>query len=101
MHPKPPTWRGLTCPAAGQGAGEEPGASAWACHMGFGVLCLWRECYRPGSPDATAEATGDEHPAAAGTVELLQAFSVVLGQVVLGGVAHWALVKGPHDGVGR
>lgn len=35
------------------------------------------------------------------TIELLQAFAVVLGQAVLGGVAHRALVKGPHDRVRR
>lgn len=27
----------------GRGRGGARGASAWACHMGFGVLCLWRE----------------------------------------------------------
>lgn len=42
-----------------------------------------------------------ERPIAPCTVELLQAFEVVLGQAVLGGVVHRALVKGPHDGVGR
>lgn len=74
----------------------------WACHMGFGVLSLWREgCRAAGPPGATAEAARANPPAAPGTVELLQAVAVVLGQAVLGGVAHRALVKGPHDGVGR
>lgn len=35
------------------------------------------------------------------TVELLQAFTVILGQAVLGGIPDRTLVKGPHDGVRR
>lgn len=35
------------------------------------------------------------------TVELLQAFTVILGQAVLGGLPDRTLVEGPHDGVRR
>lgn len=34
------------------------------------------------------------------TIELQQTITIILGQAVLSRIAHWALVEGPHDGVG-
>lgn len=34
------------------------------------------------------------------TIELLQSITVISGQAVFARVTHWALVEGPHNGVG-
>lgn len=89
-------------PVRGQGGGRRRGGQGFPCgpvrwavgrlpcgesQRGLGSLTL-----RPGHRAS---------PPTFCTIKLLQAFTVILGQAVLVRVAHWALVKGPHDGVGR
>lgn len=79
---------------------EEPGVSLWAYHMAFGALSLWRESERRGVSSLTLlwqRPQGQPPLPNPCTVELLQAFAVILGQAILVRVAHWALVKGPHN----
>lgn len=58
------------------------------------TTCVLRPCGRGHVGSTRAHATP-------GTVELLQAFTVILGQAVLGGLPDRTLVEGPHDGVRR
>lgn len=95
---------GEDSPVRGQGRGRGRRSQGLPCGLviwGLGCSPCGERVTGLGPLTPLQRPPGGEHPAAPGTVELLQAVAVVLGQAVLGGVAHWALVKGPHDGVGR
>ena len=78
----------------GRGRGRSQGLPCGLVIRGLGCSPCGERVTGLGPLTLLQRPPGGEHPAAPGTIELLQAFAVVLRQAVLGGVAHWALVKG-------
>lgn len=92
---------GGSSPVWGQSRGRGRRSQGSPCGLVIGGLGRFPcgESQRGEDPSPAAEATGQAPMPSPCTIELLQAFPVILRQAVLGGVTHWALVKGPHDGV--